>query len=159
MDCNNNTEILSECPVCGCPQFKALAIPDVIIGYDHFAGVMSDLLLVKCRVCGHIYQKVRPSEDLLNSFYVSSESYAPFGTDRDTIGAIADRIRMSFINKFEDNFSLVDLGGGAGRFAKTLKTSGIEAVVVEMSPVGREQCSRIGVDAFATILSAFCISL
>lgn len=148
------TEKLKECPACGGERYVELPLPGIAIGRDFFSHVMEDILLVRCLACGHVYQKIRPSGELLDQFYKTSSEYAPFGHGRDAIGIVADRLRLEFINRFtRRESSILDFGGGSGRFALSARDVGKKAAVVELSSIGRDQCAQIGIPAFSDIKS------
>ena len=144
-------EKLDCCPACGGREYRELTSPEIAIGREFFSDVLGRLLLVRCLRCSHVYQKTRPSEELLDLFYRTSSEYAPFGHGRDAIGAIADRLRLMFIDRFLPVGGLLDFGGGGGRFASSAKGAGRDAAVVELSPIGREQCQGAGISAYANI--------
>jgi hypothetical protein len=149
----SSLEILKSCPICDTPHFREIKLPDVIIGREYFGDVIHQLKLVRCRGCGHIYQKIRPSQNILDGFYKTSSEYNPFGNARDSIGSIADAVRLDFIKRYNDGGTLLDFGGGGGRFAKSAVDSGIDAMVVELSPIGRKQCAARNIQSFPDIES------
>ncbi len=111
-----------------------------MIGEDHFAKVLPNLRLVKCRHCGLVYVNPRPAPEQLRTFY----EQPGYGAHAPEHGKKYDYDRLAMLANVSKGRQLLDVGCGGGTFMVSARENGYDATGIEPSSQGRHTATQAG---------------
>lgn len=137
------------CPCCDSTTLRQLRPPAINIGSEHFASVRGQLGIDRCTTCGLTFTNPRPSEELLIGFY-NRDGYGCHNPAFDASTAKqGDIVRLSLVEAFCANGSLLDFGAGAGHLLRLARQRGWKRVSgVELGDKARQALIEEGFDMF-----------